>query len=75
MATVRWVSVRTQWCDRIGAEARLMEQRVYPADRLPDLPAYRVNARRCSLWLECNLAGCSCRWAYTNPAYDPFDDA
>jgi len=73
VATVQWVTVKTQWCDRIGSEASLMEHRVYPDDRLPDLPAYRVTARKCSFGLECNLAGCSCQWAYTNQGYDPFE--
>lgn len=74
MATVQWVTVRRLWCERAEAEAALMEERLYPADRLPDVPSYRVTARKCSHGIQCNLAGCSCKWAFTNPFYDPFEN-
>ena len=45
----------------------------YLGDPLPDVGRpYKVLARKCSLGLECNLAGFACRWSYTNPDYDPF---
>jgi hypothetical protein len=73
MAAAEWVILKTRWCERVGTEAHLMERRVYPADMIPDIPAYRVTAFACSWGNECNLAGCPCRWAYTNPDYDPFE--
>ena len=72
MAATQWVTVQELQCDLMGREARLMELRVYPADILPDVPAYRVLARKCSLGLECNLLGYPCKWAYTDSDYDPF---
>lgn len=72
MATVEWVAVKRIWCDRIGKEAELMEQRVYPADHLSDAEPYHIKARKCSWGMDCNLAGYRCRWSFLNPAYDPF---
>ncbi len=73
MAATKWVVVDKTWCERVGAEAVLMEQRVYSADLLPDAMSHRVIARRCSVATECNLAEIPCRWSFTRPAYDPFD--
>jgi hypothetical protein len=57
----------------LECEAVLMEERVYPHEIVPDCgPAYFVRARKCSYGLECNVAGYSCRWAWTNPENDPF---
>ena len=73
MATIIWESAARHWCDLQKCEAELLEQRVYPGDSLPDTRArYQVRARRCSLALDCNLAGYYCRWAWTNPDNDPF---
>lgn len=72
MAATEWVVVNRAWCDRAGADAVLMEQRVYPADILPDAMSNRVLARKCSIATECNLADLPCKWSYTRPAYDPF---
>jgi hypothetical protein len=73
MATVAWQVVETIWCDRIGREADLLEERIYPDDIVsgPGL-TYQVRARQCSFGTECNLSGYPCRWAYNNPNYDPF---
>jgi hypothetical protein len=73
MATVVWEAVSRQWCDLMHQEADLLEERVYPADILPDVGRpYLVWARKCSLGVRCNLAGYTCRWSYLNPDYDPF---
>ena len=72
MATEKWVVVKTQWCDVLGREATLQERRAYPDAIMPDTVPYRVLGRRCSDGLECNLLGCRCRWAYTEPALDRF---
>ncbi len=73
MAVMVWETTRTTWCTQKGQEAALLEQRVYSSEVLPDVGApYRVRARKCSLGVECSLAGCNCRWAFSNPNYDPF---
>jgi hypothetical protein len=73
MATIAWEPVATHWCDLQGCEAQLLEQRAYPADQVPDTGVrFKVLARKCSFGVECNLAGYACRWAWTNPDYDPF---
>ncbi len=72
MAFEKWVPIKTQWCDVIGREAELLERRAYPAAQMPDTEPFRVLARRCSAGVECNLLGCRCKWAYTEPAVDRF---
>lgn len=72
MATEKWVPVKSQWCDVLGREAQLLELRVYPANVLPDTEQFRVIARKCTADIECNLIGCRCKWAYTDPAADRF---
>ncbi|MBI4771241.1 MAG: hypothetical protein HY784_12740 [Chloroflexi bacterium] len=73
MSTVVWEVAKKIWCDAMRQEAELLEERVYPDERLLAVGApYRVRARKCSLGIECNLAGYDCRWAATNPDYDPF---
>lgn len=73
MATIVWETVSQRWCDLMNQEAELLEERVYPADFLPDVGApYQVWARKCSLGVSCNLAGYACRWSFVNPGYDPF---
>ena len=73
MAYEAWVTTSERWCDRIQADARKMERRIYPAEVLPDYPGYRVAARKCSLGIACNLAGFSCKWAYNEVGDDPFE--
>jgi hypothetical protein len=74
MAAIIWKTTQTIFCDRIQAEADLYEERVYPDEVLPDAGApYQVRARRCSQGMQCNLVGHNCRWAGTNPVYDPFN--
>jgi hypothetical protein len=73
MADSVWIEVDKVWCDRVSAEVALLEERVYPAEVLPDTGApYQVRARKCTLGLDCNLAGYTCRYALNNPNYDPF---
>ena len=72
MAKEEWVTVKQEWCDAIGEEVELKEQRVYPNDVIPDPTNYRVVARRCSVDITCNVAGFPCKWAYLNEELDPF---
>ena len=72
MAQEQWVEVKRQWCEIAQLEATLLERRVYPSEVLPDTEPYRVLAHRCTAGILCNLIGCSCRWAYTEPALDRF---
>lgn len=72
MARSEWVPVKKIWCDRIGGEAQLLEQWVYPEEIMPDTAPYRVVGRKCSTGLECNIAGAPCKWSYINPDHDPF---
>lgn len=74
MAVIVWKTAQRIYCDRAQGEADLYEERVYPNDVLPDVGApYKVRARQCSLGMKCGLAGFTCRWAGTNPVYDPFE--
>jgi hypothetical protein len=73
MATAIWEVVGQIECGRVVGTARLLEQRVYPSDLMPDagLP-YQVWARKCQHGLQCQAAGYPCRWSGLNPCYDPF---
>jgi len=75
MSATEWFVVRAGWCEHVGREARLLEQRVYPAEILPDTLGYRVTSRRCDWDITCNLAEFPCRWAFTRPELDPFEFA
>lgn len=73
MSHIIWKVVKEIRCQRVGAAAELLEERVYFDDPFPEVgPTYRVRARKCALGMECNLAGHACCWARTNPNYDPF---
>ena len=74
MATEKWVAVKNEWCDLIGKEVELLELRVYPADVLPEGQDFQVKARRCSVDVTCNMAGFPCKWAFTNPDIDGFQE-
>ena len=68
-----WLVVDTIWCDRMEAEARLLEERVYASEPVNGSPApYQVRGRKCSFGLACNLIEYPCRYAFSNPNYDPF---
>lgn len=73
-ATRRTVLIDTGGCEYRPGRAELIEERVYPADPIPDLAGYRVVSRRCSRAVECNLAGVPCKWAFLNPFNDPFSN-
>ncbi len=72
MAYQAWVNTSTAWCERMKTDANMLERRVYPAEIMPDVPRYQVKARKCSLGIACNLAGISCKWAFTELGSDPF---
>jgi hypothetical protein len=61
------------WCGRIPEPALLLEERVYPAEIMPDNAlSFQVIARKCAFGQECQVAGIPCRWSGLNPNYDPF---
>ena len=68
-----WLVVDEIWCDRMQAEASLLEERVFAEDTLngPSGP-YQVRGYKCSFGLACNRIGYKCRYAFNNPNYDPF---
>lgn len=71
-AKMTWVTVKKQYCAILEGEAELLEQRVYPADVIPDMENYRVTGHKCSAAVACNLKGCQCKWSYTGPTVDRF---
>jgi hypothetical protein len=59
-------------CGRIPEPALLLEERVYPAEIMPDgALSFQVIARKCAYGQECQSAGIPCRWSGLNPNYDP----
>lgn len=72
MALEHWVETEKRWCEVAQGEVSMMERRVYAAATLPDMEPYRVLGRKCSADVLCNLLGCHCRWAYTDPSLDRF---
>ena len=69
-----WLVVDQVWCERAQAKADLLKERVYAGEVLPNVEAsFQVRARKCSFGLECNLAGFTCKFAFNNPNYDPFE--
>jgi hypothetical protein len=71
MAVLTWTSLDPTWCERAKEDVVLSELRVFPEGFLRQANEFRVNARRCSHALQCNMAGTSCSWAFTNPDVDP----
>jgi hypothetical protein len=74
MAEEQWVRVGVKRCDLLDVDVELREQRLYPTvDFLrTQVDAYRVLACICTSAITCNMAGISCRWAFTNPDNDRF---
>jgi hypothetical protein len=71
-----WTVIKTHWCPAVGAEVSLLEQRVYPATDFLATDAFRVVAQCCSHDITCNLNDhIHCKWAGTNPQYDPFAES
>jgi len=73
MTTTKWVVVDKKWCEYIDMEATIMEQRIYPADVMPDTSSFKVISRKCSANLACNLAEVPCSYAFTNPTTDRYE--
>lgn len=72
MSTETWAVVEQKWCDYIGQDVVMLERRVHPSQRLPDNSGFQAAGRKCTADIACNLAGISCKWAYTNPCCDQF---
>jgi hypothetical protein len=74
MAEEEWVRVGAKRCDLFDEDVELREQRLYPTTDFLRAPGneYRVRARACTSAIRCNMAGVSCRWAFTNPDNDRF---
>jgi hypothetical protein len=67
-----WKEVKLYYCERVAQQVSLEAEMVHPAEYMPDQPA-RILTHRCSNGRMCNsLEKVSCRWAGTNPVYDPF---
>lgn len=73
MAVAVWTELDKIWCDRAQEDVVLQEKRVFPTGFLRQASEFRVAARHCSQALQCNMAGYPCKWAFTNPDYDPVD--
>ncbi len=74
MATEKWVAVKEEWCNLVEQNVELLELRVYPSEVMPEGQEYQVKARKCSVDVTCNMAGFPCKWAFTNPELDPFEE-
>lgn len=76
MANEQWVTVGTKYCELIKLDVEMKEKRLYIPDELPDTPGapYRVLARACSAYCECNMAGVPCCHAFTNPVVDRYKE-
>ena len=74
MAAEKWVTIDSQFCEIIQREAEIQELRRFPAEMVPDTLGYQVVAHKCTAAIECNLIGCQCQWAYTNPSVDRFEE-
>jgi hypothetical protein len=73
MAVLSWQVVAQVNCGR-ATPAKLLEERVYPADFLVDTTgAFRVQSRHCAKAAACRAANVPCRWTGLNPNYDPFE--
>jgi len=68
-----WTVVKSHWCPAADAEVALLEKRVYPSADFINTETFRVIEQRCTHDIQCNLNDhVHCRWAATNPHYDPF---
>lgn len=66
-----WRLVTSEFCSRARQSVCLVELH-REAARGRGEPEDQMLARACNLAIECNLVGFPCRWAFTNPDYDPF---
>lgn len=74
MTDKTWEAIKVQYCEHAGCEVALEVETIHPADHLPDQPP-RLGAHRCSHAMLCmTTINSTCRWAGTNPGFDPFDE-
>ena len=72
MAIKIWQPLKIQFCEHVDGEVTLEAEAVYAVDILSDQPP-RLLAHRCSRGFECAMdKTATCKWAGTNPGYDPF---
>lgn len=74
MTQKRWETIKVRFCDHAECEVELQIETVPPPEYLPDQPA-RILSHRCSRGVECSMfKQPACRWAGTNPEFDPFEE-
>lgn len=70
---VEWTVVKSHWCPAANADVALLEKRVYPKADFNETDTFRVVELRCTHDVQCNLNDhVHCKWAGTNPLFDPF---
>ena len=68
-----WTVIKSHWCPAANAQVALVEKRVYPRIDFNATEAFRVTEQRCTHDISCNLNDhIHCKWAGTNPHWDPF---
>jgi hypothetical protein len=71
MAQKNWEITQVCFCEHVNQEVALEAEVLHPIDYLPDRP--RILSHRCSHGVLCNqMEKAACKWAGTNPEYDPF---
>jgi hypothetical protein len=71
MAQKNWEVTQVCFCEHVNHEVALEAEMLYPVDYLPDPP--RILSHRCSHGVQCNqMDKAACKWAGTNPDFDPF---
>lgn len=76
MSETKWVPIRKIFCHRVKAEVELLIEDTGRPDYFGELTTEGHQPRKqCALGESCNLIGLKCQWSYTNPGYDPFDNA
>ncbi|HRE27744.1 MAG TPA: hypothetical protein PK954_13985 [Anaerolineales bacterium] len=76
MSETKWVPIRKIFCHRVKAEVELLMEDTGRPDYFGELTTEGHQPRKqCALGESCNLIGLKCQWSYTNPGYDPFEDA
>jgi hypothetical protein len=72
MAVKGWKSIKTRYCEHMKRDVSMEAEMVYPPEHLPE-QSPRIMGHRCSLGIYCSQDNrAACRWAGTNPAFDPF---
>ncbi len=76
MSETKWVAIRKIYCHRAKTEVELLMEDTGRPDYIGELTTEGHEPRKqCALGEACNLIGLKCQWSYTNPGYDPFDEA